>query len=120
MSGMFRSMVGGKAPQWPSIPWHVTDGAAALPPDHAKYAAGEHTKCAYDAPPCVQSVCGCPIRVNACPSLPPLAGLSAPAGMHATTLQQVLLGSQAGSCQPVSWSSATSLRWPSAWSQWQL
>ena len=45
MSGMFRSMVGGKAPQWPTIPWHVTDAAAALPPDHAKYAAGEHTKC---------------------------------------------------------------------------
>ena len=46
MSGMFRSMVGGKGPQWPAIPWHVTDAAAALPPDHAKYAAGEHTKCA--------------------------------------------------------------------------
>ncbi|CAL8464403.1 g3938 [Coccomyxa elongata] len=43
MTGMLKSMMG-KQPQWPSLPWHVTDAAAALPADHAKYAHGEHTR----------------------------------------------------------------------------
>lgn len=43
MTGMLKSMMG-KQPQWPSLPWHVTDAAAMLPADHGKYAQGEHTR----------------------------------------------------------------------------
>lgn len=43
MTGMLKSMMG-KQPQWPTLPWHVTDAAAALPADHDQYARGEHTR----------------------------------------------------------------------------
>lgn len=43
---MLKSLVT-KQPQWPSLPWHVTDQAAALPPDHDTVAAsGGHNRSA--------------------------------------------------------------------------
>ena len=45
MTGMLRSMVGSAPPQWPDIPWHITDSAAAVPPELARAVSDERNRC---------------------------------------------------------------------------
>ena len=44
MTGALRNMMGSAAPAWPDIPWHVTDGAAAVPAELGRAAAEERTR----------------------------------------------------------------------------
>lgn len=51
VTGMFKALLA-KQPQWPALPWHVTDDAAVIPPglaslpaDEAKWAAVPFVQC---------------------------------------------------------------------------
>ena len=40
VTGMFKALLA-KQPQWPALPWHVTDDAAVIPPGLASLPADE-------------------------------------------------------------------------------
>ncbi len=68
MTGMLRSMVGAAPPQWPDIPWHVTDAAAAVPPDLARAISDERNRRAtyhtFPSTPCSPPIAGHGVHVG--------------------------------------------------------
>ena len=40
VTGMFKALLA-KQPQWPALPWHITDDAAVIPPGLASLPADE-------------------------------------------------------------------------------